>query len=90
MPDGLSPDDHPGLASGDADAADLDSLNGNSPADVAQATAARAAAAAAAEPDSLSTRTTDSGFSELTSSSQEPPEEKETSCEKTFKPEGTI
>lgn len=42
----------------------------------------------AAELNSLSTRTTDSGFSDLQSSSLDPFGEKETSCEKAVKPEG--
>ncbi|XP_072552164.1 ubiquitin carboxyl-terminal hydrolase 19 isoform X2 [Salminus brasiliensis] len=37
-----------------------------------------------------STRTTDSGFSEQASSSQDPFREKETSCEKTVKPEAAV
>lgn len=99
VPEGVAPDEHPGLASGDGEGSlegeqDLDSLNGNSPADIAQAAAAATAAVAsrtagAAEADSVSTRTTDSGFSELTSGSRDPPEEKETTCEKSLKPEGT-
>lgn len=40
--------------------------------------------------NSLSTHTTDSGFSELLSSSQDPFGEKETSCEKAVKPEGNL
>lgn len=51
---------------------------------------AQASAPSAEELNSLSTRTTDSGFSELLSSSQDPFGEKETSCEKAVKPEGNF
>ena len=85
IPEGSGSEENSTQASGAGDAAELDSLNGNSPADVAQA----AARAVPGDPDSLSTHTIDSGFSELTSSSHDPPEEKETTCEKSLKPEGT-
>lgn len=51
---------------------------------------AQASAHSAEDVNSPSTRTTDSGFSELLSSSQDPFGEKETSCEKAVKPEGNL
>lgn len=51
---------------------------------------AQASAHSAEDLNSLSTRTTDSGFSELLSSSQDPLGEKEISCEKAVKPEGNF
>ncbi|MCI4387388.1 hypothetical protein PGIGA_G00073690 [Pangasianodon gigas] len=51
---------------------------------------AQASAHSAEDLNSLSTRTTDSGFSELLSSSQDPFGEKETSCEKAVKPEAAV
>lgn len=50
----------------------------------------QAPALSAEDLNSLSTHTTDSGFSELLSSSQDPFGEKETSCEKAVKPEGNF
>ncbi|XP_060794167.1 ubiquitin carboxyl-terminal hydrolase 19 isoform X4 [Neoarius graeffei] len=51
---------------------------------------AQASAHSAEDVNSPSTRTTDSGFSELLSSSQDPFGEKETSCEKAVKPEAAV
>lgn len=54
------------------------------------AAAAQASFHSAGDPNLQSTHTTDSGFSELLSSSQDPFGEKETSCEKAVKPEGNF
>uniref|UniRef100_A0A4W5Q7K1 ubiquitinyl hydrolase 1 n=1 Tax=Hucho hucho TaxID=62062 RepID=A0A4W5Q7K1_9TELE len=51
---------------------------------------AQASAHPAGDPDALSTRTTDSGFSEPSSCSQDPQGEKETSCEKAVRPEAAV
>lgn len=58
---------------------------GNASAEIAPA---QASAHSAKDLNSLSTHTTDSGFSELQPCSQDPFGEKETSCEKAVKPEG--
>ncbi|KAM9445893.1 ubiquitin carboxyl-terminal hydrolase 19 isoform 1-T1 [Clarias gariepinus] len=54
------------------------------------AAAAQASFHSAGDPNLQSTHTTDSGFSELLSSSQDPFGEKETSCEKAVKPEAAV
>uniref|UniRef100_A0A8C8ET80 ubiquitinyl hydrolase 1 n=1 Tax=Oncorhynchus tshawytscha TaxID=74940 RepID=A0A8C8ET80_ONCTS len=51
---------------------------------------AQASAHPAGDPDALSTRTIDSGFSEPSSCSQDPEGEKETSCEKAVRPEAAV
>uniref|UniRef100_A0A6Q2YA53 ubiquitinyl hydrolase 1 n=1 Tax=Esox lucius TaxID=8010 RepID=A0A6Q2YA53_ESOLU len=51
---------------------------------------AQASAPPAGDPDSLSTRTTDSGFSEPCSCLHDPQGEKETCCEKAVRPEAAV
>ncbi|KAJ8016537.1 hypothetical protein DPEC_G00008270 [Dallia pectoralis] len=51
---------------------------------------AQASAPSAADPDSLSTRTVDSGFSESYSYAHDAQGEKETSCEKAVRPEAAV
>ncbi|XP_071227952.1 ubiquitin carboxyl-terminal hydrolase 19 isoform X16 [Salvelinus alpinus] len=82
-PDGVRPGDEArGGGAGDSDQ-ESPFLVPESPLETAQASAHPAG-----DPDALSTRTTDSGFSEPSSCSQDPQGEKETSCEKAVRPEG--
>lgn len=77
----------PGAEEKELDAIDAGEVQEQDIASPEKATA-QASAHAAEDLNSLSTRTTDSGFSEVSSSSQDPFGEKETSCEKAVKPEG--
>lgn len=82
-PEGVGPGDEArGGGAGDSDQ-ESPFLVPESPLETAQASAHPAG-----DPDALSTRTTDSGFSEPSSCSQDPQGEKETSCEKAVRPEG--
>uniref|UniRef100_A0A8C8ETF1 ubiquitinyl hydrolase 1 n=1 Tax=Oncorhynchus tshawytscha TaxID=74940 RepID=A0A8C8ETF1_ONCTS len=82
-PDGVGPGDEArGGGVGDSDQ-ESPFLVPESPLETAQASAHPAG-----DPDALSTRTIDSGFSEPSSCSQDPEGEKETSCEKAVRPEG--
>ncbi|KAM9429930.1 ubiquitin carboxyl-terminal hydrolase 19 isoform 39-T39 [Salvelinus alpinus] len=84
-PDGVRPGDEArGGGAGDSDQ-ESPFLVPESPLETAQASAHPAG-----DPDALSTRTTDSGFSEPSSCSQDPQGEKETSCEKAVRPEAAV
>ncbi|XP_045552049.1 ubiquitin carboxyl-terminal hydrolase 19 isoform X8 [Salmo salar] len=84
-PEGVGPGDEArGGGAGDSDQ-ESPFLVPESPLETAQASAHPAG-----DPDALSTRTTDSGFSEPSSCSQDPQGEKETSCEKAVRPEAAV
>ncbi|XP_055748244.1 ubiquitin carboxyl-terminal hydrolase 19 isoform X11 [Salvelinus fontinalis] len=84
-PDGVRPGDEArGGGAGDSDQ-ESPFLVPESPLETAQASAHPAG-----DPDALSTRTTDSGFSEPSSCSQDPQGEKETSYEKAVRPEAAV
>uniref|UniRef100_A0A8C8ETE0 ubiquitinyl hydrolase 1 n=1 Tax=Oncorhynchus tshawytscha TaxID=74940 RepID=A0A8C8ETE0_ONCTS len=84
-PDGVGPGDEArGGGVGDSDQ-ESPFLVPESPLETAQASAHPAG-----DPDALSTRTIDSGFSEPSSCSQDPEGEKETSCEKAVRPEAAV
>ncbi|XP_029575405.1 ubiquitin carboxyl-terminal hydrolase 19 isoform X9 [Salmo trutta] len=84
-PEGVGPGDEArGGGAGDSDQ-ESPFLVPESPLETAQASAHPAG-----DPDALSTRTTDSGFSEPSSCSQDLQGEKETSCEKAVRPEAAV
>uniref|UniRef100_A0A674B512 ubiquitinyl hydrolase 1 n=1 Tax=Salmo trutta TaxID=8032 RepID=A0A674B512_SALTR len=77
-----------GGGAGDSEQEDS-SLVPESPLETAQASA-HPAGDPAGDPDALSTHTTDSGFIEPSSGSQDSQGEKETSCEKAVRPEAAV
>ncbi|XP_036446774.1 ubiquitin carboxyl-terminal hydrolase 19 isoform X1 [Colossoma macropomum] len=84
VPEGSGPEEEALSASGAEDTQAQASLSGP------ETETGQASANSAGDSDTFSTRTTDSGFSEQASSSQDPFREKETSCEKAVKQEAVV
>ncbi|XP_076839756.1 ubiquitin carboxyl-terminal hydrolase 19 isoform X2 [Brachyhypopomus gauderio] len=85
VPDGPGPVEEAPSAGGLGDAREQANCISGPEAETGQASAR-----SVGDVDTLSTRTTDSGFSELPPSSQDQFGEKETSCEKAVKPEAAV
>uniref|UniRef100_A0A4W4ERX8 ubiquitinyl hydrolase 1 n=1 Tax=Electrophorus electricus TaxID=8005 RepID=A0A4W4ERX8_ELEEL len=84
VPEGLGSEKEAQSAGGLGDTQEANCISGP------DAETGQASARSVGDVDVLSTRTTDSGFSELPPSSQDPFGEKETSCEKAVKPEAAV
>ncbi|XP_030624378.1 ubiquitin carboxyl-terminal hydrolase 19 [Chanos chanos] len=86
VPEGLGPEEEPVAG----DMGDVVGQDNTVSVPESSTETGQASAHSSGDSDSLSTRTTDSGFSELASSSHDPLGEKETSCEKAVKPEAAV
>uniref|UniRef100_A0A8B9LIU5 ubiquitinyl hydrolase 1 n=1 Tax=Astyanax mexicanus TaxID=7994 RepID=A0A8B9LIU5_ASTMX len=89
VPEGLEPEEEAPSAGGEAGDSQEQSTCGSGVSGP-ETESGQATAHSGGDLDKLSTRTTDSGFSEQALSSQDPFREKETSCEKTVKPEAAV